>query len=322
MHASAEELTHARHAPGSMNTATMTFVLFFEDAGVASWVRERTRAVADKHPSRVIIFDGTRTEGEQYAAPSLIRGEWVEIGVKGSNEHELASALATLVLPEAPVVLAWIAPKISRDDRFVRLAKMASTVIVSSSVINTNESALQDLTEFVDKHPEIIVQDISYLRLAVWQELVAEFFDESEYLDELLALREVELTAGSRAEMYYLLGWLASRLAWTPCDVDRFCNTRNEIIRFTMHNGGQPRRLSRVILRSATVEFLAEVCPVDEGAVCLRVSGSKQRDERWAPLHTMDIASLVERAILTRGHDDIFIETLAMAKHIMERRGL
>ncbi|HET9029584.1 MAG TPA: glucose-6-phosphate dehydrogenase assembly protein OpcA [Candidatus Aquilonibacter sp.] len=320
VHPLVAELTHARHSAGSMNAATMTLVVFYEDAQVGSWVRSRTRAIADKHPSRVLLFDGTKNEGDQHAEPSATRGEWVEIGVKGSHASEIGAALSMLALAEAPVVLCWIATDLAADERFVTLAKQAHTIVVSSSVIRSDERPLRDLIAFVEAHPEIVVQDIAYLRLAAWQELIAEFFDEPEFLEELTALREVEVHAGSDAEMYYLLGWLASRLDWIPCAPDAMCNSSGDIIHITEQRDGSARRLSKVELRSKDVVFSACVHPDDPDAVCLEVTGAKSRKERCAPLHTMDIASLIERAILRSSVDDIFEQSLALAKLIIERK--
>lgn len=320
VHPLVDQLTEARHSSGSMNAATMTLVVFFENDGVAPWVTQRTHAIAEKHPSRVIILDGTKSQGTQHAEPSLTRGEWVEIGVKESGPAELHAALSMLSLPEAPMVLAWVATGLQADERFVALAKMANTIVVSSSVITVDESALRDLIAFVERHPDLVVQDISYLRLAAWQEMIAEFFDEPEFLAELSALREVEVTGGSDPEMYYLLGWLASRLDWTPCAADEFCNSAGDIIRFTVRRDGTARRLSHVALRSKEVNFLARVHPDDPDAVCLEVTGAKERAERCAPLHTMDIASLIERAILRTSVDDVFEQSLTMAKMIIERK--
>jgi glucose-6-phosphate dehydrogenase assembly protein OpcA len=303
-----------------MNAATMTLVVFFENEQIASWVTQRTRAIAEKHPSRVLMFDGTKNEGDQHAEPSLTRGEWVEVGVKGSDAPELAAALSELALPEAPVVMAWIATGIQADDRFVALAKLAHTIVVSSSVIKSDETPLRDLIAFVEDHPDIVVQDISYLRLFAWQELIAEFFDEPELLQELTALREVQVAGGSDAEMYYLLGWLASRLDWTPCAADEFCNSAGDIIHFSLRHEGSARRLSKVVLKSKDVVFTAEVHPDDPDAVCLEVSGAKTRKQRCTPLHTMDIASLIERAILRNTVDEVFEQSLTMAKLIIERK--
>lgn len=321
VHPLLDELTQSRHGKGAMNAATMTFAVFFEEPSVANWVIERTRMVADKHPSRVLLFDGSKAADDQRAEPSETRGEWLEIGCRASNPHELQAALSMLSLPEAPLVLAWLGAGIASDERFLALARMATTVVVSSSLVATDARGLQDLTAFVEAHPEIVVQDIAYLRLAAWQELIAEFFDEDDLLEELARLRRVEVTAGSDPEMYYLLGWLASRLSWSPCARDQFCNTAGDIITFILNHGGAARRLSKVELQSENVSFTASVHARDDAAVCLNVRGAKQRDERCGPLHTLDIASLIERAILRTSRDEIFVESLTVAQQILERRG-
>jgi len=318
VHSVVDELTKARRDPGAMKTATMTFATFFGDDSGAEWVRGRVRALADKHPSRVVIFDAAKSEGESVVEPSQSRGEWIEIGVHNASAGELDAALTMLELPEAPVVLLWIAEALSKDDRFLALARRASTTICSTSVSRTDERPLRDLAQFVGEHPEIMIQDVAYLRLAAWQELIAEFFDEPECRHELQMLRNVEVTAGSDAEMYYLLGWLASRLGWTPVGPDTFASPTGNV-RFAMVHDGPPRRLSRVVLGSEDATFSASIHPDDQAAINLDVTGSTACPSRFAPLHTVDLASLVERAILNRTLDPVFADSLAMAKTIIER---
>jgi glucose-6-phosphate dehydrogenase assembly protein OpcA len=318
VHPVVDALTKGRQDPGAMKTATMTFVIFFGDGEGADWVRGRARALAEKHPSRVVIFDANKNESERVVEPSQRRGEWVEIGVHDAAPGELDAALAMLELPEAPVVLLWIAEALSADERFLALARRADTTICSTSVARTDERPLRDLTNFVQEHPEIPIQDVAYLRLGAWQELIAEFFDEPECRGELEALRSVEVTAGSDAEMYYLLGWLASRLAWTPIDGSTFA-AKTGNVRFAMIHDGPPRRLSKVVLASERASFSASVHPEDQGAICLDVTGFTACPSRCAPLHTVDLASLVERAILGSTRDEVFMESLSMAKLIIER---
>ena len=318
VHPVVEALTKARQDPGAMRTSTMTFAIFFGDGEGADWVRERTRALAEKHPSRVIVFDANKPEDQRTVEPSKIRGEWIEIGVHGAQPGELDAALAQLELPDAPVVLLWIAEALSSDERFLTLVRRADTTICSTSVARADERPLLDLTTFVEQHPEIMIQDVAYIRLIAWQELIAAFFDEPSCRAELLALRNVEIAAGSDAEMYYLLGWLASRLGWNPIDAQNFAAPGGKV-RYTMTREGAPRRLSKIVLASQHATFSASVYPNDAGAVCLEVTGSTACPTRCAPLHTVDLASLVERAILTRTQDPVFMESLAMAKRIIER---
>jgi glucose-6-phosphate dehydrogenase assembly protein OpcA len=318
VHSVVDTLTKARQGSDSMKASTMTFAIFFGEGEGADWVRARTRALADKHPSRVVILDASKGEDERSVEPSQTRGEWIELGVRGASPQELDAALTQLELADAPVVLLWIAETLSADERFLTLAPHADTTICSTSVARTDERPLRDLAVFVEQHPEIIIQDVAYIRLVAWQELIAEFFDEPACRRELLALRSVEVTAGSDAEMYYLLGWLASRLGWTPIDAQTFRSPTGDI-RYTMLREGPPRRLTRIALASENASFTASVHPDDQNAIDLDVSGSTACPSRCAPLHTVDLASLVERAILARTRDPVFLESLAMAKAILER---
>jgi glucose-6-phosphate dehydrogenase assembly protein OpcA len=318
VHGVVDTLTKARQGSDSVKTSTMTLAVFFGEGEGADWVRARTRALAEKHPSRVIIFDASKGEDEHVVEPLQARGEWIELGVRGASPQALDGALAQLELPDAPVLLFWIAETLSADERFLALAPHADATICSTSVARTDERPLRDLSLFVEQHPEIVIQDVAYLRLLAWQELIAEFFDEPACRRELLALRSVDVTAGSDAEMYYLLGWLASRLAWTPIDAHTFRSPSGDV-RYTMLHDGPPRRLTRVSLASDNATFTASVHPQDQNAICLDVTGSTACPSRCAPLHTVDLASLVERAILAHTRDPVFLESLAMAKAILER---
>ncbi len=318
VHPVIDALAKARQGSDSMKTSTMTFAIFFAEGEGADWVRGRARALAEKHPSRVIVFDASKEENDRTIEPSNKRGEWIEIGVRGATPQELEGALTLLEVRDAPVVLLWIAEALSADRRFLTLAPYADTTICSTSVARTDERPLRDLAAFVQAHPEILIQDVAYLRLVAWQELVAEFFDEPDCRQELLALRSVEVTAGSDAEMYYLLGWLASRLAWTPLDAQTF-RAPGGNVRYSIVRDGPPRRLTKIVLSSENASFSASVHPEDQTAICLEVTGSTACPSRCAPMHTVDLASLVERAILARTRDPVFIESLNMAKQIIER---
>jgi glucose-6-phosphate dehydrogenase assembly protein OpcA len=315
----ARALAVARRDPDAMKTSTMTFAVFVDSDQIAGWVEERARALADKHPSRVLIFDARQAQEDHRIAPSERRGEWVQIGVRDASAAELEAALTMLELPAAPVVLLWAAGDVARDGRFLSLARLAGATICSSSLTRTDGEGLRDLTLFVEEHPEIALQDISYLRLASWQELIAEFFDDPARRTDLQALQSIEVGAGSDAEMYYLLGWLASRLGWTPQTQTHFASPTG-MVEFSMRREGPPRRLSRIVLSTANARYTAAVHRDDQETICLVVEDASGKSERCAPLVGVDLASLVERAILNTARDDIFIESMTMARHILERQ--
>jgi glucose-6-phosphate dehydrogenase assembly protein OpcA len=322
------EITERRRNRRDMNVATMTVVVFFSDPDVGDWARDRTHALAVKHPSRVIVLDGTQDHvmqvvGSECAAHAdclKTRGDWIELGVKDATSEGLQSAVVTLCLPEAPVVLIWVAAGIGEDPRFATLAQHMRTVVYNSSVLDADDQALRELVTFVKAHPNVAIGDLAYLRLAPWQESIALFFDGKDVIRELFDLRKVEITCGSDSEAYYLLGWLASRLEWTPCSPESFCNRFGVNIDFSIQREGRARRIRRVAMKSPDTEFVAEVDGDNGEAIILTVSGASRHARRARPISNIDIAALVERAILTGHRDRVFVESLMAAGEILQRR--
>ncbi|HEY1975064.1 MAG TPA: glucose-6-phosphate dehydrogenase assembly protein OpcA [Candidatus Baltobacteraceae bacterium] len=328
LHTVLGEITERRRNHRDMKVATMTVVVFFSDAGVGDWARDRTHALAVKHPSRVIVLDGTQDRAmqvvgnacEAHADCVKTRGDWIELGVKDSGPEALLSAVTTLCLPEAPVVLIWVAAGIGEDPRFAMLSERMRTVVYNSSVLDSDDQAMRELVTFVKAHPNVAIGDLAYLRLAPWQESIALFFDGKDVIRELFDLRRVEITCGSDSEAYYLLGWLASRLEWTPCSPDAFCNRFGVQVDFAIVREGRARRIQRVVLKSTETEFAAEVDGEKAEAIILSVSGAKQHPRRARPINNIDIATLVERAILTGHQDRVFVDSLMAAGEILQRR--
>ncbi|HZZ00998.1 MAG TPA: glucose-6-phosphate dehydrogenase assembly protein OpcA [Candidatus Baltobacteraceae bacterium] len=327
LHSVLGEITERRRNHRDMKVATMTVVVFFSDSGVGDWARDRTHALAVKHPSRVIVLDGTQDHAMQVVGSSCdahadcvkTRGDWIELGVRDSGPEALRSAVSTLSLPEAPVVLIWVAAGIGEDPRFATLSERMRTVVYNSSVLDSDDQALRELMTFVKAHPNVAICDLAYLRLAPWQESIALFFDGKDVIRELFDLRRVEITCGSDSEAYYLLGWLASRLEWTPCSPNAFCNRFGVQIDFSIQREGRARRIRRVALKSSGTEFVAEVDDDKAEAIILTVSGEKEHARRARPINNVDIATLVERAILT-GQDRVFVESLMAAGDLLQRR--
>ncbi len=301
----------ARERGGGVYVATMTIIVFFEDAAIGDLARDRIHTLAAKHPSRVVLFDGAQSDALHH-----VEGEdWVELGAKGSNAALLRGALNALRLPEAPVILLWIAPGIGDDERFCELSRDARTVVYNSSLVDAGNAALRQLVEYVGRHPELPIADIAYLRLAPWQESVAILFD-GEESSELLDLTSVEIACGSDPEALYLLGWLASRLGWKPASGNMLASPSGKQIAFAIRREGEPRRIARVALTSTHSSFVAEVDPHGE-TINLSVSGSRAKPPRLRAINNPGVAALVERAILTSQNDRVFQASLAAAGAIL-----
>ncbi|MGA8533703.1 MAG: glucose-6-phosphate dehydrogenase assembly protein OpcA [Candidatus Tumulicola sp.] len=313
-----------------MDVALMTLVAFFEDAAVGSWLRDRIHSLAVKHPSRVIFLDGTQPEAMHHVGSAACdehdeclktRGEWIELGVAGSDSETLRTVISALALPQLPVVLIWATATIAHDPRFAGIAPSARTIVYNSSALGSDDAGLRQLVEFEREHPDVVISDLAYLRLAPWQESVALFFDGKSVIRELFDLRRVEITSGSAAEAYYLLGWLASRLEWVSCGADRFCNRFGTEIAFELAHEGPARRIRRVALHSSQSHFVAHLEPGDPNAIALSVTGAAAHPDRCHPFFDLGTAALIERAILTGNKDRIFHDTLLAASEILAHRG-
>lgn len=312
-----DELTErSRARGGEVNVATMTIVMFFEDATIGELARDRIHALAGKHPSRVIVLDATQDESAQRVETA----DWIELGVAQSNPGTLRWVVDSLRLAEAPIVLLWVASGIGSDPRFAALSEYVKTIVYNSSLIDNGDRALRELVAYVKENPNLPLSDIPYLRLEPWQESIATFFDAKEVLDELFDLRRIEISCGSDPEAYYLLGWLASRLEWTPCGPNALCNRFGTQIEFEIRREGAPRRIWSIALSSSKSRFLAQVDDKDPDTILLSVSGSQSHAQRYRPITNTGIASLVERAILWGHKDRVFSDSLFAAGEILSQR--
>jgi len=302
-----------RQSGDDVAVATMTLVVFFEDAAIGDLARDRIHTLASKHPSRVIVLDGTRDP----ASHRVESGDWIELGVKNGEAETLRSAVAALRLSEAPLVLLWIAPGIAGDPRFAMLSEHVQMVVYNSSLLDGGHAALCELVDYVGDHPHLPLADIAYLRLAPWQESVAIFFDGKD-VEELVDLQHVAIACGSEPEGFYLLGWLASRLHWTPSSANSLLNRYGKRVEFEIRREGEPRRVSCVALSSSRSKFVAQADPNAE-TIHLSVTGSSKHPQRYRAINNPGIAALLERAILWGQNDRIFHDSLGAAGEILSR---
>jgi glucose-6-phosphate dehydrogenase assembly protein OpcA len=317
-----DELAERNRTAPTMHVATMTLVVYFQDETVGALARARIRSLAAKHPARVLVLDAARGDGLQIIekAGSETRGDWIELGVAGSTPAEVRATVDTLAMREAPNALIWASRSVAGDPNFAALSEGAQAVVVNSSLIDASDAPLRELIAYVEAHPNDPIADMAYLRLAPWQEAIAQFFDAKDVIDQLFDLRRVEIRCGSDAEAVYMLGWLASRLGWKPCAADAFCNRIGTTIVFSIVRDGELRRVRRISLASSTNEFVAQIGGGDTPAIALSAGGDRDWQQRWQPINDIDAASLVERAILTGTGDRVFRESLEAAAQLLARR--
>jgi glucose-6-phosphate dehydrogenase assembly protein OpcA len=304
--------------------ATLNFIVFVDDPEHRPWVLERAQRIADKHPSRLIVLDGTSsgsgvdvsTSARQTAGATVIN-ERVDVAVENLDHASIRSLTQELTAPDVPTVLWWSGARLLQSRTFKGLAELASGVLVDSSGKARDEETIRELGEFVARFPNVALSDLAFMRLLPWQDMIAQFFDDPALRESLFSLTSLRIESGSEAEALYLGAWLGSRLSWEVADRDTFRTRDGRLIPFEKIQKGDQRRVLSVALTSTDSRYLAALSECDPGVACLSVTGARAKPTWCMPLQSIDNTSLIERAILQGGADRIFESSLLTVRDLL-----
>ncbi len=306
------------------HVATMNFIAFVDDPVHRQWVLERAEIVVAKIPARFIVLDSTdATLGFRVSATTRRAGETtivterIDVGVGTIDHATIISLVAELTVPDVPTVLWWSGARLLRSRTFSGIAAQAQTVLVDSSGQARDEETVRELGEFAERFPNASLQDLAFMRLLPWQDIIAQFFDDPALREDLFSIDSLAIESGSEAEALYLAGWLASRLSWEPAGHDSFRDRRGNTVALRRKHRGDQRRVLSVVLTSGASTYRAEICAGDEQVVCLTIDGPKARPMWHVPLQNIDNISLIERAILERDSDQIFDTSLLAVRDLL-----
>ncbi|MBV8369113.1 MAG: glucose-6-phosphate dehydrogenase assembly protein OpcA [Candidatus Eremiobacteraeota bacterium] len=305
-----------------LSTSTLNFIVWIDDAARRDWVLERAAMLHEKHPSLMLVFDHTGThagEATVTTAPRgaqetfAIQGERVDVDVSGAGAESVVGYVSALCSPSVPTVMWWTGFAESSREIFYALLPFVQTLVFDSSGGARDESALCKLVGFHREHPDVVLHDLAWMRLLPWQDMIAAFFDgDPDLLAEVYTIRKLHIASGSDSEAFYLAGWLASRLGWKATGRNAFTDGRGETVAFERKREGEMRRVQSICLDSETSWYHGEVTD-DPGVVRVWVEGQHAREPRLFPLKAIDNASLLERAVLEPGNDELFETALRSA---------
>jgi hypothetical protein len=304
-----------------LSTSTFNFVVWIDDPARRDWVLDRAGMLGAKHPSFTLVLDHTGVRSGDATVTTLahdaetvysVRGERVDIDVSGTEPDMVLAYVVGLCDAAVPTILWWTGMREESRALFEALLPFAKTLLFDSSGGSRDEAAMRKLVAFHAAHPEVELRDLAWMRLRPWQDMIANFFDDPNLLGELFSIRQLQISSGSDSEAFYLAGWLASRLGWSASGRGAFADRGGHTISFTRRRVGDIRRVQSVCLDSETSWYHGEVTD-DPGVVRIWVEGEHAREPRLFPLPAIDNASLLERAVLETGADDVFETALRSA---------
>jgi glucose-6-phosphate dehydrogenase assembly protein OpcA len=311
----------AELARTKLSTSTLNLVVWIDDPARRDWILERAGMLGDKHPSFTLILDHTGVRGGDATVTTLARdaestlsvlGERVDIDVSGASAETVVGYVAGLCGPGVPTILWWSGMREESRPTFEALLPFAGTLLFDSSGGSRDEEAMRKLVAFHAAHPEVELRDMAWMRLRPWRDMIANFFDDPALLGELFSIRRLHIASGSDSEAFYLGGWLASRLGWNATGRNAFTDRNGAQVEFARKRVGDIRRVQSICLDSDTSWYHGEVTD-DPGVVRIWVEGEYAREPRLFPLQAIDNASLLERAVLETGADDLFETALQSA---------
>jgi len=319
------DLIRTELARSKSHITTMNFIVWIDRANNRDWVIQRAIKISEKHPSRTIILDASPGRTGAHVHPldendPTRQSAFIDIGVADIAPQE-ACDLATSLAADVPTVLVWSAESLGGDTAFRCFFERGDppVAVVDSSLGVRDTTTILEVARFYGEHSNVSLRDLAWMRLHLWQDIIAHFFDDPALRDELFSIRTVRIVAGSDAEAFYLGGWLASRLGWKARAHDEFVDRNGHPIVFEHERGGQARRVYSVALTTATSVYQGSVDDADNSVVRVWSEGTNARPVRLVPVGTVDTASLLERAALEDGGtDEIFETALRMVQTLID----
>jgi glucose-6-phosphate dehydrogenase assembly protein OpcA len=341
-------------------TSVLNLIVTVPDEAAGDRVLETLLSLGTRHPSRAIVLQadpaaegnpldariGTHCrEGENGAGTVCF--EQLALTVRGEAARHLDGIVTPLMIHDLPTHVWWPHEPPFGDPIFDQLVELADRLVVNSSNFSDLLASLRRLGVIRRRAG---VGDISWERLAPWQELTAQFFDAPRfrrYLPNLSRLRiqyavpdpssksgtvpgheTVSGAASPEAQAVLYAGWIATRLAWrraqsnepmTPGGVRIGLEGRYEMVDLAIDpiptNAVPPGELLAVRLRAfgeaGSAEFIIDR-PADEAAIVTNADGMTALLRR-IPLTAETEADVLRRQLVLDHRDPIYEDALRAA---------
>jgi glucose-6-phosphate dehydrogenase assembly protein OpcA len=167
---------------------------------------------------------------EQYTGNDdpAFRFETITIVSSISELGHLASFVSPLLAAELPDFLWWPGGDFNRNPLFDDLLGIVDRVTVDSAQLGNDISGVAAMRDLLDDNDsgKPVIGDFTWLRLAPWRQLIAQFFDPPDVQLCLGSIEDVTISyAESRedgssglAAALLIVGWFGSRLGWDVMD--------------------------------------------------------------------------------------------------------
>lgn len=216
------------HGVNPLRATVLTLGLYVKGINPRQW-HDLSADIARSHPARVLVIDpdpgeadGATLDAEVHAAvrrpvtegqTPLLYSECVEMHLKGPLASYWIDWVQPLVHAELPSYLWWIPAPPGKDFRWDLLATSFDHLIIDTKRCGV-DAWLPNLVPAMTEG--LLVDDLLWLRLAPWRELVASLADDADMLRLLRSPSQIQVACPreTKPAIESILMWLAHLLEW------------------------------------------------------------------------------------------------------------
>jgi glucose-6-phosphate dehydrogenase assembly protein OpcA len=234
--------TPANDGHPATRNSVLNLVVFTQRVATAEAVDNALDELCRHHPARVLLLvaqpDLPQEEMKAWINLSVYKqasprgpntNEQVKIEARGQAVNYLPGVVLPLLAANLPVFTWWADVPPVEQSVFERLAEVSDRMIVDSAEFSAVGASFLTLGQVSrSRQYRAAVSDLNWQRFAPWRELVAQFYDMDAVRPYLQGIEQVVIeyagseangrTAGvaNPAQGMLLIGWMASKLGWTP----------------------------------------------------------------------------------------------------------
>jgi glucose-6-phosphate dehydrogenase assembly protein OpcA len=308
--------------------------------------------IAASNPCRIITLcpilgedTGVKAQVSAYCPISkqtkntLVCCEYINLTGTAEALERIGGIIAALAIADLPKFVWWKATPAPDHPLFKRLVSSSDTVIFDSSSFVHPEADLKSLAALLKQNTALA--DINWRRLAPWQELTAAAFDPPERRSAIYEVDKVTIDyeQGNQSQALMFLGWLASRLKWTPVeykleggdyDIRRVKLTDEQQRDIQAELAGIPTADwgeipgDLVSLRLSSTNLDADCCTVlcssTTGCMRMEAGGGAQACyiEQVTPLADQKTEELLGKQLQRWGREMLYEESMAVTSEILQ----
>ncbi len=191
----------------NVRTSVLNFVICAPTTEIAQQASTIIRNLSSTHVARVIllILDTTPQSANTVFTWVTLRSfpvisdvmrhsfEQITILASGSAVRATSTIIHPLLKPDLPVYVWWLSDPSTDPETFNRIAHFSNRVIVDSDRFHTPEESVRTLSSLVSSLSTSAVSDLNWGRITTWRQLMAQFFDASEYKPYFAGIEHIEI---------------------------------------------------------------------------------------------------------------------------------